>query len=90
MAPRPSPRTRLVAAGALVTALGFSIALRLWVFPAVDEPGRADAVVVLGGGGARERHGIDLVVEGTADTLVFFTPFVEEVGFYAVRSCNSP
>lgn len=88
MMQRSPRRTQVLVALVAVVAMTTSLALRLWVFPQVDEPGTADAVIVLGGGGARERFGLDLIADRVAPTLVFFTPFVADVGYYGVRSCN--
>jgi uncharacterized SAM-binding protein YcdF (DUF218 family) len=61
---------------ALVVLLVGAVALAvltypLFVFPATDEPGRADAVVVFAGGdGERQAEGVRLVREGVAPVLV--------------------
>jgi uncharacterized SAM-binding protein YcdF (DUF218 family) len=56
----------LVAAVALV-----ALTYPLFVFPATDQPGRADAVVVFAGGdGERQQEGIRLVRDGVAPVLV--------------------
>ena len=89
MAFRWTGPTRLVIASVVVVVMAGTIALRLWVVPRVDAAGTADVVVVLGGGGPRERYGLDLVADGVADDLVFFSPFFDELDLYGVRSCNT-
>jgi uncharacterized SAM-binding protein YcdF (DUF218 family) len=61
------PLAAVVAVVALVTALSFP----LFVWPAVDPPPRADAVVVFAGGdGERQQEGVRLVEAGVAPVLV--------------------
>jgi uncharacterized SAM-binding protein YcdF (DUF218 family) len=68
------PRGRLRLALALVLAAAVVLAgltYRLFVFPATDKPGRADAVVVFAGGdGERQAEGVRLVGQGVAPVLV--------------------
>jgi uncharacterized SAM-binding protein YcdF (DUF218 family) len=68
------PRGRLRLALALVLAAAVALAgltYPLFVFPATDEPGRADAVVVFAGGdGERQAEGLRLVRQGVAPVLV--------------------
>jgi uncharacterized SAM-binding protein YcdF (DUF218 family) len=56
----------------LVVAIALAaLTYPLFVFPATDEPGRADAVVVFAGGdGERQDEGLRLVREGVAPVLV--------------------
>ena len=64
---RPRALLALAVAAALMVGLSFP----LFVFPATDEPGRADAVVVFAGaGGDRQSEGVRLVREGVAPVLV--------------------
>jgi uncharacterized SAM-binding protein YcdF (DUF218 family) len=64
---RPRALLALGLAAALVAGLSFP----LFVFPATDEPGRADAVVLFAGaGGDRQAAGVRLVREGVAPVLV--------------------
>jgi uncharacterized SAM-binding protein YcdF (DUF218 family) len=61
----------LVALGAVVPVVVVALTYPLFVFPATDAPGRADAVVVFAGGdGERQSEGIRLVREGVAPVLV--------------------
>ncbi|HZQ57295.1 MAG TPA: hypothetical protein VFA84_04640 [Acidimicrobiales bacterium] len=64
-------RRRQLVAGAIALALAaFAAATALlFVWPATDRPGSADAVVVLGGDGARRALGEALVRDGVAGTL---------------------
>ena len=68
----PRGALRLALALALVAAVALvGLTYPLFVFPATDEPGRADAVVVFAGGdGERQEEGIRLVREGVAPVLV--------------------
>ena len=64
-------RPRALLALAVAAALMIGLSLPLFVFPATDEPGRADAVVVFAGGdGERQEEGLRLVREGVAPALV--------------------
>jgi len=61
------PPLVLLVIGAVVVVLTY----RLFVFPATDQPGRADAVVVFAGGdGERQLEGLRLVHQGVAPVLV--------------------
>lgn len=60
----------MVAAVLLLAVL--AVELRLFVFPAVDEPSRADAVVILGGPGDRIGRGWELAHAGVAPVVVTF------------------
>ena len=63
-------RRLLLALGVAVAALA-SLSVPLFLFPATDEPGGADAVVVFAGAdGERQAAGIRLVREGVAPVLV--------------------
>jgi uncharacterized SAM-binding protein YcdF (DUF218 family) len=68
----PRGRLRLVLALVLVAAAALAgLTYRLFVFPATDAPGRADAVVVFAGGdGERQAEGLRLVRQGVAPVLV--------------------
>jgi hypothetical protein len=67
---RRGPR-RLMIALLVVAALVLGLTIALFVFPPVDEPGRADAVVVFAGAaGERQEAGIRLIREGVAPVLV--------------------
>jgi len=62
------PLVALVGLGAVALA---GLTFPLFVFPATDEPGRGDAVVVFAGGdGERQDEGLRLVREGVAPVLV--------------------
>jgi uncharacterized SAM-binding protein YcdF (DUF218 family) len=72
---RTARRTGLAVVVALVLAplvvvAALAATLRLFVWPATDHVGRADAVVVLAGGdGERLDRGLELVRQGVAPTL---------------------
>lgn len=86
MTKQPRPAIGVVVA---VLAL-FAILTGCWfIDPTYDDPRRADAILVLGGGGDRVDHGIELADEGVADVVVFASPFVEDEGVWAARPCNT-
>ena len=62
---------------------------RWFVHPRIDEPGTADAVFVLGGGGNRVEFAVDLARDGVAKDIVFASSFVESQNVWAARPCNS-
>jgi uncharacterized SAM-binding protein YcdF (DUF218 family) len=65
------PLTALVVLVMLVLVALVGLTYPLFVFPATDEPGRADAVVVFAGGdGERQTEGLRLVRQGVAPVLV--------------------
>ena len=57
--------------------------------PRVDDPGQADAIYVLGGGGERVPYAVDLARLGVATEVVFASVFVEAQGVWSARPCNS-
>jgi hypothetical protein len=64
-------RARLLIVLAMLTAALVVGSLRLFVWPPVDPPGRADAVLVFAGGdGERQAEGARLVRSGVAPVLV--------------------
>jgi hypothetical protein len=63
-------RRRTGTAVLLVIAVAVAATLRLFVWPASDDPSPADAVFVLGGDGERIERGIGLVRDGYAPVLV--------------------
>jgi uncharacterized SAM-binding protein YcdF (DUF218 family) len=65
-------RRRAAGIAALVLAGGLAAATARWIlWPDTDEPGRADAVVVLGGGaGERLPAALELVKQGVAPVLL--------------------
>jgi uncharacterized SAM-binding protein YcdF (DUF218 family) len=68
---RRGRRRPLVALVVLVAVALAGLTFPLFVFPATDEPGRADAVVVFAGGdGERQAEGLRLVRQGVAPVLV--------------------
>lgn len=62
---------------------------RWFVHPRTDDPGTADAIFVLGGGGDRVEFALDLVRDGVATDVVFASPFVESQGVWAAAPCNA-
>jgi uncharacterized SAM-binding protein YcdF (DUF218 family) len=69
----PVTRARRIAAVFLVFVAAFVVlTLRLFVFPAVNAPEHADAIIVLGGSGhATVAAGVKLVTQGYSPLLVF-------------------
>jgi uncharacterized SAM-binding protein YcdF (DUF218 family) len=68
---RRGRRRLLVALVVLVAAALAGLTYPMFVFPATDAPGRADAVVVFAGGdGERQAEGVRLVGQGVAPVLV--------------------
>jgi uncharacterized SAM-binding protein YcdF (DUF218 family) len=66
-----TPRARWLAAVALAAVAFVVASLPLFVWPALDPPGRADAVLVFAGGdGERQAKGARLVRSGVAPVLV--------------------
>lgn len=80
-------KTLLVPLAAMVVA-GSVQTVRWFVDPSMDDPGTADAIFVLGGGGDRVGFALDLVRDGVSDTAVFASDFVESQGVWAARPCN--
>jgi len=72
----------------LVIVLGV-LTERWFVNPDVDEPGNADAIFVLAGGGPRVEYALELARAGVATEVVFASVFVESQGVWAARPCNS-
>lgn len=70
-----SRRRQTVIATLIVLVLLFAAAtVRLFVLPARNAPRHVDAIVVLGGSGARVATGVKLAREGYAPNLVVSTP----------------
>ena len=77
----------LVALVAVVAVALVGLTYRLFVFPATDAAGRADAVVVFAGGdGERQAEGVRLVREGVAPVLVISDG--GEPGSFRSRVCR--
>ena len=76
--PTAPGRRRLAVTGAVVAVvlmLGFVAAtLRIFVFPTIDEPRRADAIFMLEGSGDRRPLAFELARAGYAPVLVVSTP----------------
>lgn len=69
--PRPTHRGRWLTVTAAAVLVGVALTVRLFLWPAVDNPLRADAVVVLAGGrGERIALGMRLMRERVAPALV--------------------
>jgi len=84
-----SKRRRIVLS-TLIAALvvGGVLTERWFVHPTKDQPGTADAIFVLGGGGERVEFALDLVRQGVTTEAVFASEFVTEEGVWAARPCN--
>ena len=84
-------RRRKIVLGSLVAALVVGgLATDRWiVHPRIDDPGRADAIVVLGGGGKRTEYALDLARAGVAAEVIFASAYVEEQGVWSAMPCNS-
>ena len=82
-------RRRLFGAGAVAALLFAGLSYVWFVSPSEQVPDQADAIFVLGGGGDRVRHAVDLLREGVSDTVVFSSVFVASEGVWAARPCNS-
>jgi uncharacterized SAM-binding protein YcdF (DUF218 family) len=77
----------LTLAGLIVV---FGVLTERWfVNPGVDDPGTADAIFVLAGGGERVDYALDLARDGVATEVVFASVFVESEGVWAARPCNA-
>src|SRR5260221_11002466 len=75
-----------VLVGAWLVACAF-----LFVWPKTDKPGRADAVVVLSGGGDRRLDpALALVRRGVAPLLVISSPALDPKWLKAKRPCRHP
>lgn len=92
---RPLVSVRPVPVGALAGVVLAAVAVWAGVVtgrvlsPRLDDPGPADAVVVLAGGGDRVTAGVELANGGVADEIVFTSAWVAEMGVWAARPCNS-
>ncbi len=76
-------------AGGFVVAFT-ALTLRLFRYPTTDDPGPADAVVMLAGGGDRIDKAIELGVRmGLADKVVFASVWVADQNVWSARPCNS-
>ena len=75
----------VVVLGGLVFA---TLSYRWFINPSEQEPGTADVVYVLGGGGSRVDLALDLVRDGVADRIVFSSSYVASQGVWAATPCN--
>ena len=67
-------RRRRIALGLVLTLLVFGLLTDRWfVNPTTQDPGTADAIFVLGGGGDRVPYAVDLVRDGVSDEVVFLS-----------------
>ena len=90
LGPRPGARAARLAVGVVVVVvLALMVATRLFVFPITDEPGTADVVVVLDGGGPRHWYGVDLVVDGVAEEIVHMSGWSAARRAYTVGPCRN-
>lgn len=60
----------LAGVGGLVAAMVVAVSAVTFVWPSTQSPGRADAIVVLNGGGPRLETGLELASAGVAPVLV--------------------
>jgi uncharacterized SAM-binding protein YcdF (DUF218 family) len=74
---------------AVAIVVGAVLTERWFVHPRTDDPGTADAIFVLDGGGDRIGFTLELVRDGVATEVVFAAPFVASQGVWAARPCNS-
>ncbi|MEZ5244776.1 MAG: ElyC/SanA/YdcF family protein [Acidimicrobiales bacterium] len=81
-------RRILLSTLAALVVLGGLLTERWFVHPHKDEPGTADAIFVLGGGGDRVGYALDLARDGVATEVVFASPFVASENVWAARPCN--
>lgn len=89
--PDRSRRRRLVRVGAVIALVVLVVAVlteRWFVHPQMDDPGTADAIFVLGGGGDRVEFALDLARRGVAPEVVFASGYVNALMLWAVRPCN--
>jgi uncharacterized SAM-binding protein YcdF (DUF218 family) len=86
-------RRRILAVLGAVGVIGsllFAALSYVWFLePTRDDPGTADVIYVLGGGGDRIPYTLDLVRGGVASHVVFSSTFVVEENVWAARPCNS-
>jgi uncharacterized SAM-binding protein YcdF (DUF218 family) len=84
-----SRRRRIVLWGLAALLLVAGVLTERWfLHPQKDDPGTADAIYVLGGGGPRVEYALDLVRKGVARHVVFASQFVESEEVWAARPCN--
>lgn len=76
----------VLAIGGLVVA---ALSYRWFVNPTRDDPGTADAIYVLGGGGGRVEHALDLLRSGVSLHIVFSSAWVDEQNVWSARPCNN-
>lgn len=85
-----SNRRRILIALLGLIVLIFAVLTERWfVNPDQDDPGTADAIFVLDGGGDRIGFTLDLVRSGVATDAVFAAPFLTDRGLWAARPCNN-
>ena len=65
---------RSFCAGVVVVVIFLVVSAILFVWPRTDAPRKSDAIVVLGGAGARVAKGLKLAMDGYAPTLLISTP----------------
>ena len=85
-------RTLLISASVLaVVALGFSVLSYQWfVSPTEQEPGTADVIYVLGGGGDRVEYALELLRDGVSstNTIVFSSEYLPRGRIWSAQPCN--
>ncbi len=83
-------RKKLVLTALAVTAVGFAaLTLKLFRYPSTGTPTKADAVVMLAGGGDRVDKAVELGVDrGLAPVVVFSAQYVSDQHVWAARPCN--
>ena len=88
---RPSHRGRWLLVTVAAVLVAISVTVRLFVWPAVDHPTRADAVVVLAGGrGERIALGMRLMRERVAPALVLIGEQTEPEAHALCRGGRPP
>ncbi len=84
-----SSRRRLALLFVAVAVVVIAVLTERWfVHPRTDDPGTADAVFVLGGGGDRIGLAVDLARQGVSTDIVFAAVYVEDQLVWSTRPCN--
>ena len=85
-----SPRRRAALSTlAIALVVGSVLTERWFLSPRKDDPGTADAIFVLGGGGDRVEFAVDLVRAGVANEVVFASKFIDDHEVWVAAPCNT-